>query len=594
MSNRKISSIQILTFRGIPNKCELSFSEKGEPRSVILYGGNGSGKSSIIDAIEFALQARIGRSVSIKNPLRPSALSLRFKGLVPPVVAVTFDDLSTFERTILIEEKADEETGLKEYSFSSAPEDMCEDFDRVPVVLRRHDLIDFNNTKEQERQLLISQFIYHDNSSSKLNNDPVILELEGKLLKLKKKKQSLFKQLCEILEVDPYYAEKDSNGGILDYCNSLIAQNPKMAVSKSGKRRRLVPYETYAKAKTLSIGCDKIRAEIKDIQTEINKQKSILSHGENNPITLRIKKVLEESSKYLTPSFKELSNVDYIKDIRLSVGSKTQVSFNIEVVLNNDKVVSPTDVFSEANYDLMILLLYLSIIRVGVDMGQSPVLVLEDVLQSVDATIRTRFIDYVLRELANWQLIITCHDRLWLEQLKYMFYLRRHRFKEFQIHSWSFENGPFIKEAKSHITNNTLKDALATENVRIISAVSGPFLEMICNELSISLKCPVRRTPLDRYTLGDLWPVVKKVIGNTNLRDIVNEIDRLLYIRNLLGCHYNQWADELSDEEIYRFANAIQSLYENTYCPVCLSWIQSTNSWDKDISCNCGNLDYSS
>ncbi|MBR3032389.1 MAG: hypothetical protein IKH92_05155, partial [Clostridiales bacterium] len=43
-----------------------------------------------------------------------------------------------------------------------------------------------------------------------------------------------------------------------------------------------------------------------------------------------------------------------------------------------------------------------------------------------------------------------------------------------------------------------------------------------------------------------------------------------------------------SDEEIYRFANAIQSLYENTYCPVCLSWIQSTNSWDKDISCNCG------
>ena len=68
------------------------------------------------------------------------------------------------------------------------------------------------------------------------------------------------------------------------------------------------------------------------------------------------------------------------------------------------------------------------------------------------------------------------------------------------------------------------------------------------------------------------------------------EVDKLLFIRNLLGCHYNQWADALSDEEVLRFAHSVQSLYEGAYCSTCLSWIRATASGTKDISCNCGSL----
>ena len=266
------------------------------------------------------------------------------------------------------------------------------------------------------------------------------------------------------------------------------------------------------------------------------------------------------------------------------------MSFNIDVELSNGKIVSPTDVFSEANYDLMILLLYLSIIRVGVDLGQSPVLILDDVLQSVDSTIRTNFIDYILKNLSTWQLIVTCHDRLWLEQLRYMFNLRGHAFKEYHIYNWSFNMGPLIKEVKGRVVDHTLKEAIATNNVRIIAAVAGPFLEMICNELSVSLKCSIKRVALDKYTLGDLWPAVRKALSKTSLSQTAEEVDRLLFIRNLLGCHYNQWADALSDEEVLRFANSIQSLYEESYCAKCLSWIQIDPYGKKTISCNCGLL----
>jgi len=59
----KIKKIVVSNFRGISQPVELDFlSGAGNtPGSLILAGDNGTGKSSIVDAIEFALQGRVGR-----------------------------------------------------------------------------------------------------------------------------------------------------------------------------------------------------------------------------------------------------------------------------------------------------------------------------------------------------------------------------------------------------------------------------------------------------------------------------------------------------------------------------------------------------
>lgn len=73
----KISKLYIHSFRGIPNELNVDFTNKhGKPMSVIIHGDNGSGKSSIIDAIEFNLQARIERSEVLKNLKRPSPICI--------------------------------------------------------------------------------------------------------------------------------------------------------------------------------------------------------------------------------------------------------------------------------------------------------------------------------------------------------------------------------------------------------------------------------------------------------------------------------------------------------------------------------------
>ena len=168
----KISSISISSFRGIPNKCQLDLSEKDGPRSLIIYGGNGSGKSSIVDALEFVLQGKIGRCPLLDNPTRPSIFNLQHSSYISPEVSITFADDSSFTRTVTVVS-----TATSNYT-KTEPKGMCEGFGIVPIVLRRNDITAFNNTKEAERQLLISQFIYQEKSASKLSDDPVILSLE--------------------------------------------------------------------------------------------------------------------------------------------------------------------------------------------------------------------------------------------------------------------------------------------------------------------------------------------------------------------------------------------------------------------------------
>lgn len=166
--------------------------------------------------------------------------------------------------------------------------------------------------------------------------------------------------------------------------------------------------------------------------------------------------------------------------------------------------------------------------------GQAKILILDDVLQSVDATIRVAFMDYLLRTFADWQLVLTAHDRLWQAQLRQLLQRYGHHFVDREIVDWSFENGPVARDARTDI-DIPLKEALDTARLQGICSEAGLLLESCCDRLSATLPISVTRRKDDRYTLGDLWPGVYKTLRQTAAEPILAEIDKLAASQKPLG-----------------------------------------------------------
>lgn len=587
----RIAKIDIESFRGIPGHCSLDFRDKfGNACSAIIYGGNGCGKSSIIDAIEFNLQGKIERSESLKDSTKPSVLNICYKQYQTAHTAVEFDDGSVFVRDIQV--IFDQITNS--YRFERDPHKSHESFNHSPIALRRNDIIKFHICPVQEKQVLLSESIYNFHTDAKTKHNPIVREWEEEKTKIKNEIRSLLEQIKSIITIDNEEIRKNINNSLVNYLMSRYTITGKIEYSKSGRLKQPLQQTEYFKVVEIAKRIDEQTLKIKELKKKLKDSKPNVSDKDN-----KFEKLFEKYEKvalYLSDAFKEISNTDYVDSIAFSVADISATSFDIEVTLKNGRKEPPERIFSEANYDLMILLLYISMIRVGSEMGQEKVLVLDDVLQSVDSTIRTRFMAYVLREFCDWQLFITCHDRAWLNQLRYLFNNLEqggyHPYKEFDIIDWSFDTGPIVQENKESGIDNRLIKAIETNNIYVIAATAGPFFEMICDKLTANLHSSINRNTDDRYTISDLWKGLSKSLMAIGLEKEVNDIDRFKFVRNMISCHSSSWAEAISDFEIRKFAEAVQTLYEKTFCHEkgCMSWIQGKYNCDK--SCNCRKLSY--
>ena len=67
---------------------------------------------------------------------------------------------------------------------------------------------------------------------------------------------------------------------------------------------------------------------------------------------------------------------------------------------------------------------------------------------------------------------------------------------------------------------------------------------------------------------------LKSIDGNA---DTFKKVEDLLYLRNLVGCHFNEWSLSLSQSEAEDFGKAVLDLYSVVYDSKKAKWIESTN-----------------
>lgn len=566
----KVRALRASSFRGAPTGFDLDLMGAKGAESLLLFGDNGVGKSTIVDALEFALQGRVGRSSSLGSSLAPSVRSWSSTGATSVWVSLT--DGSATTRHLVRSRFSGEPVAW--------PQTVRPGFRLAPILLKRSDILRFLDTNALERGTTLFDFFPAGDRGMGQFPDEELRRAAEEAFRLRIERRSGAEQLGRHFGVVP--------DALTD--RSAVRRLVRERFAASG-----ASWEEFV----ADGGLTRIPPELSQLITrhlevcgrysEVNKLTSrgvqILNPKAYETQARSLQNRIERLGPEVTAAFKRISRTDHVAAIEVFYGRSGPVSLDVVVRLESGQHCFAQQIFSEGNRDLLALLLFAGLALQASELGQAKVLILDDVLQSVDANIRRGFMEYVAERFRDWQLILTIHDRLWFEQVRGILRRNSIAYKELHITRWSFGNGPVVGAGPASRGAGILS-AIATDDPERICEVSGKQLEVLASNLSWRLGVSVVRKRDDKYTLGDLWPGVAKSLRKRGLAEVVAKVDSLKDLRNLLGAHHNEWAAAFPLDEARFFGEAVHELTTLTYCDQCMDWVSAIG--DTAARCSCG------
>jgi len=260
------------------------------------------------------------------------------------------------------------------------------------------------------------------------------------------------------------------------------------------------------------------------------------------------------------------------KDFQLVLAEGRRASTQLRINAFGQPDEDPRAFTSEGHLDSLGLCIFLAFVRNF--RAACPLVVLDDVVMSIDSGHRSRVAQLLLTEFQNWQLIITTHDEIWLDELErhQRAYHAEGRFLNLRIHRWTLGEGPvvYLYKPRWERIQSKLDEADKTG-----AANDGrQFLEWILMEICTSTGAhgPIRRD--GRYIVSDLQEPAQ-----ARLRELLpalrSDIDHLFQEiaaagapGNLLS-HENVDARSISIPEIRRFCDAVKALADWYQCGCC-------------------------
>ncbi|WP_129723887.1 AAA family ATPase [Xylanivirga thermophila] len=259
----------------------------------------------------------------------------------------------------------------------------------------------------------------------------------------------------------------------------------------------------------------------------------------------------------------------------------------------------PRAYYSEAHLDTLGLSMFLALYkRECLKNKDLKFLILDDIFTSVDASHRINIINLIFTEFKEHQLIITTHDIVLYREILELekLYGGNSKFKNIEICEWVKDEGPILDDTRSEIEKLIQLSNNHRTDKSILASATGIFLELLLSKLRYSLELSIPAKYQDKYTIADIWNNLysklkkNKEFYNSNSK-VLDAINTSKFIRNTNGCHYNEWAQGVSKDEIRQFTNNVISFYEIIYCSNCNSLIKKSNG-NEDYQCKCSRLQY--
>lgn len=557
----RVSRVEINGFRGVPDSLEVVLQGvNNRASSAIIFGENGSGKSTIVDAIEWACQKSVGRRKGLRGTEIPSLINLA-TGTSTCSVQVTLSTGEVIKRCTTFSEDGAQ-------VFGNRVPDM---FARVPMSLKRADILRFLDTPPVERGSLFLDHALGDEVSlpAALTTDQITVADERQ--EAKRLMRDSAAKLAELIKVSPPPNDANDIQQMIarDVYKGVLPRDWAKVTLQRSVQEQLEEYKKHrTRVKELNKLAKRLRLPSSDALERLQAMQSILSGV----------------GDWLTSAFLLVTHANHVARVEPVFGRISDVSLEIDVVLTSGIITSPRKIFSEGYQDLVALLYFLAVARTAGEHGQARVLILDDVLQSVDANIRVEIMELLVRDFPDWQLLVTAHDRLWRSQLKDIFQRMGHPVIEVEVRQWDFSRGPHVV-AGGMEPADALWTALDTLDPFTVCGVAGRLLEQICDRLSWTIPSSVTRRRGDSYTLADLWPGVFKELKRTSCADSLMDVDRWFYLRNMVGAHYNEWAEGITWTEAESFGYAVLEFYSRIRCSSCGQWVERQGR--RQFSCRC-------
>lgn len=302
-----------------------------------------------------------------------------------------------------------------------------------------------------------------------------------------------------------------------------------------------------------------------------------------------VKEVLDAISTEVETLFAKLHPLESLGNIKLSLDPDNFGSLHLHGDFHSAKGVPPQSVFSESHLDTLGFCVFLALAKHY--KTENTIIILDDVLTSVDAQHLDRFINLIHDEQEHFsQIIITTHYRPWCE--KY----RHHRAPGNKVHfielrGWAIVSGIRVQQMK--LSLDELRQVLnATPFDRqIVASKSGIFLESMLEFLARMYECRLPLKARSGYTLGELTScfsskkllpaltieratVQKDAAGkeqevwvSTPLAPLIASIKQWAEVRNLVGCHFNELGALSIDKDVEELAKATLALGDAMVCP---------------------------
>lgn len=268
-----------------------------------------------------------------------------------------------------------------------------------------------------------------------------------------------------------------------------------------------------------------------------------------------------------------------LNKISLQLDPKRRASLD----LNSEfcaQTAPPQAYFSQSHLDTLGLCVFLALaLR---DKPDETILVLDDVIGSIDEPHVERVIETIYEHSRKFRhCVVTTHYRPWREKFRWG-WLKNGQCQFIELTGWDLSRG--LRTVGSLSETERLKKLLAENqpDVQAICSKAGVILEAALDYLTQKYECSVPRRRGNAYTLGDLLPAIDKklrpalraeirdardetgatVVKTVELKPLLDEIDRIVQVRNAFGAHFKDVSFELLDTDALGFATAVTSLMD--------------------------------